>query len=72
LTSNNDVLKAVEILCEILGEILETPGMGAPQTILFIHRLNRLKGGCVALRRGDPENALARCIINHDSEGGKL
>lgn len=71
MTSSGNVLKAVEILCEILGEILETPGMGAPQTILFIHRLNRLKGGCAALRRGDLTNSLARCIIDHNPEGGK-
>lgn len=48
----NEALMAVEALCDLLAEMVETEGIGSPQIYMFSYRLKQLKAGCVALREG--------------------
>lgn len=52
MSEPNDALKAVEALCDILEEIVMTPGLGNPQLHMFAYKIKRLRDGCAALRGG--------------------
>jgi len=65
----NEALMAVEALCDLLAEMVETVGLGAPQIYMFSYRLKQLKAGCIALREGFRTGPAAEIL---DRKGKKV